>query len=227
MILPWAVVMDQADHTGDLPPRGLTRPAPARLTRFSISTSPPPTVSASGTPDVVISPDGTQIVLRQAGHQARSMCGRSINSTPCPCGEQRQRSTRSSPPTGTGSGIGLLKIPRSGSLPLARPKGEEPVAPCRFRPLRTSIGPGRRREGCEIFIKANPLIRISSSRRVICTGDEHAGDAASSACISSAPNELAARQRTDRVGIRSRCPTRISVRRPMLLAAWTARMLVR
>ena len=40
----------------------VTRTAPPRLTRFAISTSPPPSLSGGGTPDVVISPDGTRIV---------------------------------------------------------------------------------------------------------------------------------------------------------------------
>ena len=40
----------------------LTRPAPPRLTRFAVTTSPPPTLTTGSTPAVVFSPDGTQIV---------------------------------------------------------------------------------------------------------------------------------------------------------------------
>ena len=40
----------------------VTRPAPLRVIRVSISTSPPPVVSAGAAPGVVISPDGTRIV---------------------------------------------------------------------------------------------------------------------------------------------------------------------
>ena len=46
----------------------LTRPAPLRVTRVSISTSPPPFVFTTGaTPSVVISPDGTRIVYATGG----------------------------------------------------------------------------------------------------------------------------------------------------------------
>ena len=46
----------------------LTRPAPLRVTRVSISTSPPPFVFTQGAaPSVVISPDGTRIVYSTAG----------------------------------------------------------------------------------------------------------------------------------------------------------------
>ena len=45
----------------------LTRPAPPRLTRFGVSTSPPPFVSSGATPDVVISPDGTRVVYVTSG----------------------------------------------------------------------------------------------------------------------------------------------------------------
>ena len=53
--------------TGGVAVWSLTRPAPPRLSRFAISTSPPPVVNPRATPDVVISPDGTRIVYVTSG----------------------------------------------------------------------------------------------------------------------------------------------------------------